>query len=143
MTNAFQWVDSLRVDGVVKLPFGEVSSPVIDSRDIASVAAEALSSDQHAGKIYTLSGPESITPRQQVQILGEVLSGNYSFETIPDDIARENMLRRMPVPIVDAILELSRQTNFSEVLSTVKEVTGREPRTFKQWSIDYMEAFML
>jgi (4-alkanoyl-5-oxo-2,5-dihydrofuran-3-yl)methyl phosphate reductase len=141
MTNALHWADSIRSGGVVQLPFGDISSPAIDSRDIASVAVKALNSDQHEGKIYTLTGPESISPRQQVRILGDILGRNHSFETIPDDIARENMLRRMPVSIVDALFELSKQSIFTTVLPTVEEVTGRAPRTFKQWSIDHIEAF--
>jgi (4-alkanoyl-5-oxo-2,5-dihydrofuran-3-yl)methyl phosphate reductase len=83
-----------------------------------------------------------ITPRQQVDILGDVLGRNLGFETIPDDIAREYMLRRMPTEIVDSLFDLSRRgQGISTVLPTVEEVTGRAPYTFKQWSIDHIEAF--
>jgi uncharacterized protein YbjT (DUF2867 family) len=140
MTNAFQWVDSIRSDGVVRIPFGEISGAVIDSRDIAAVAAKALSSEGHEGKIYTLSGPELVTPRQQVGILGDVLGRNLGFETIPDDIARGYMLRHMPVEIVDALFDLASR-GISTLLPTVEEVTGRVSYTFKQWSIDHIGAF--
>jgi uncharacterized protein YbjT (DUF2867 family) len=141
MTNALQWADSFRAEGVVRIPFGDISSPVIDSRDIAAVAVKALSSEGHEGKIYSLSGPEPISPREQVQILDKVLDRNHNFETIPDDIARQNMLRRMPVSIVDAIFELNSQGSFTTVFPSVEEITGQAPRTFKQWSIDHIEAF--
>jgi uncharacterized protein YbjT (DUF2867 family) len=142
MTNSLQWADSIRSEGVVRIPFGDISGAAIDSRDIAVVAAKALSSDGHEGKIYTLSGPEMVTPRQQVGILGDVLGRNLGFETISDDIAREYMLRRMPTEIVDSLFDLSRRgQGISTVLPTVEEVTGQAPRTFKQWSIDHIEAF--
>jgi uncharacterized protein YbjT (DUF2867 family) len=140
MTNSFQWVASIRSEGVVRIPFGDISSAAIDSRDIAAVVAKALSSDGHEGKIYTLSGPELVTPRQQVSILGNVLGRNLGFETIPDEIARGYMLRQMPVEIVDALFDLTSR-GISTVLPTVEEVTGRVPHTFKQWSIDHIEAF--
>jgi uncharacterized protein YbjT (DUF2867 family) len=141
MTNSFQWADSIRSQGVVRIPFGDVSSPVIDSRDIAAVAVKALISDQHEGKIYTLTGLERVSPRQQVQILGDVLGRKLGFETIPDDIARENMVQHMSADIVDAIFDMTKQGSRAAVLPTVEEVTGRAPRTFKQWSIDHIEAF--
>jgi uncharacterized protein YbjT (DUF2867 family) len=142
MTDAFRWKDSIRSEGVVRVPFGDLSIPIIDSRDTAAVAAKALSSDGHEGTIYTLTGPEQLTRRQQVRILGEVLGLDIGFESIPDDIAREQLLRHMPAEMVDALLDLSKQgQRFSAVLPTVKEVTGRAPRTFQQWAIDHAEAF--
>jgi (4-alkanoyl-5-oxo-2,5-dihydrofuran-3-yl)methyl phosphate reductase len=142
MTNAFQWADSIRSEGVVRLPFGDVSTPAIDSRDIATVAVKALSSDQYEGKIYTLTGPEPVTPREQVRILGDILGRDLGFETIPNEIAREYMLRQMPKEIVDALFDMPRQSqSFSTVLPTVEEVTGLAPFTFKQWSIDHIGAF--
>ncbi|UUZ84845.1 NAD(P)H-binding protein [Paenibacillus sp. P26] len=142
MTDAFRWKDSIRSESIVRVPFGDLRIPIIDSRDTAAVAAKALSSDGHEGKIYTLTGPEPLTRRQQVRILGEVLGREIGFETIPDDIAREHMLRLMPAEMVDALFDLSKQgPRFSAVLPTVEEVTGRAPRTFKQWAIDHSEAF--
>lgn len=142
MTDAFRWKDSIRTEGVVRVPFGDLSIPIIDSRDTAAVAAKALSSDGHEGKIYTLTGPERLTRREQVRILGEVLGRDIGFETIPDDIAYEQLLLYMPGEMVDALFELSKQgQRFSTVLPTVIEVTGRAPRTFKQWAIDHAEEF--
>jgi uncharacterized protein YbjT (DUF2867 family) len=142
MTNSLQWADSIRSEGVVRIPLGDISGAAIDSRDIAAVAAKALSSDGHEGKIYTLSGPEVITPRQQVGTLGDVLGRDIGFEVIPDDIARGYMLRGMPAEVVDALFDMSKRgQGISTVLPTVEEVTGRPPHTFKQWSIDHIEAF--
>jgi uncharacterized protein YbjT (DUF2867 family) len=142
MTNALQWVESIRTQGMVHVPFGDISSSPVDSRDIAAVAEKALSTDRHVGKIYSLTGPELMTPRQQVRILGEALGRDLGFETIPDGIARENMLRHMPAEIVDAIIDLNKRgQDYSTVLPTVEDVTGRSPLGFKQWSIDHIEAF--
>ncbi|WP_199618124.1 SDR family oxidoreductase [Paenibacillus alkalitolerans] len=140
MTNSFQWAHSIRSEGIVRIPFGDISTPSVDSRDIAAVAAKALSTDGHEGKIYSLTGPEPLTPRQQVHILSDLLGRDLGFETLPDDIARQYMLRQMPAEIVDAFFDLNRQ-GFSTVLPTVEEVTGRAPFTFKQWATDHIDAF--
>lgn len=142
MTDALKWKDSIRSEGVVRVPLGDLRIPIIDSRDTAAVAAKALSSDGHEGKIYKLTGPELLTRRQQVRILGEVLGRDIGFESIPDDIAREDLIQHMPVEIVNAVFDLSKHgQRFSTVLPTVEEVTGRTPRTFKQWAIDYSGIF--
>ncbi|WP_194542872.1 SDR family oxidoreductase [Paenibacillus sp. JZ16] len=143
MTDALRWTDSIRSEGVVRVPFGDLSIPVIDSRDTAAVAAKALSTDGHEGKVYTLTGPESLTRRQQMRILGEVLGREIGFESITDDLAREQLLRHMPPEMVEALFDLSKQgQRFSKVLPTMEEVTGRAPRTFQQWVTDHSEAFL-
>jgi (4-alkanoyl-5-oxo-2,5-dihydrofuran-3-yl)methyl phosphate reductase len=142
MSNALQWAESIRTQGIARVPFGDIGLPSVDSRDIAAVAAQALISNWHAGKIYSLTGPESMTPRQQVRMIGEALGRVLGFDTIPDDIARENMLRHMPAVIVDAIFDLNKRGHdVSTVLPTVEEVTGRAPIAFKQWAIDHIDAF--
>lgn len=143
MTDALRWTGLIRSEGVVRVPFGDLSIPVIDSRDTAAVAAKALSTDGHEGKVYTLTGPESLTRRQQMRILGEVLGREIGFESITDDLAREQLLRHMPPEMVEALFDLSKQgQRFSKVLPTMEEVTGRAPRTFQQWVTDHSEAFL-
>lgn len=142
MTDAFRWKDSIRSEGVVRESFIDLCIPIIDSRDTAAVAVKALSTDGHEGKVYTFTGPEALTRKQQVSILSEVLERDIHFETIPGDVAREQMLRYLSADMVDALFELSEQSQrFSTVLPTVEEVTGRPPRSFKQWVIDHSWAF--
>src|SRR5438445_9664725 len=43
-------------NGAIYLPWGHGTASFVDTRDIASVAAQALTSDGDAGKSYTLSG---------------------------------------------------------------------------------------
>ncbi|WP_018636457.1 NAD(P)H-binding protein [Parafrankia elaeagni] len=47
--------------GEVALPAGTVAEPFIDADDIADVAVAALTSDQHSGRIYDLTGPRLLT----------------------------------------------------------------------------------
>lgn len=140
MANALLWAESIRSAGAVRAPFGDNSSAIIDSRDIAAVAAQTLRMDGHAGKIYTLSGPEALSPREQVRIIGELLGRELDFAVLPAELAREFMVRRMPAEIVDAVLDLNRR-NYTAVSPTVEEVTGRPPFTFRQWAEHHIDAF--
>jgi uncharacterized protein YbjT (DUF2867 family) len=43
-------------DDTIYLPWGNGKASFVDTRDIAAVAAEALTSSEHVGKTYTLTG---------------------------------------------------------------------------------------
>jgi uncharacterized protein YbjT (DUF2867 family) len=143
MSNALQWAQAIRSEGVVRAPFGDVRTAPIHPRDIAAVGVKALVSSGHEGKIYTLTGPEVLTPVEQVQTIGDVLGKQITFEEIPETVARDHMKRFAPAEIVDAMLQLMREATYhpAMVLPTVEEVTGQPARRFKQWVIDNADAF--
>src|SRR5439155_6945931 len=47
-------------NGAIYLPWGTGTASFVDTRNIASVAAEVLTSDGHEEKIYTLTGPAAL-----------------------------------------------------------------------------------
>lgn len=143
MTNALQWAPSIRAEGIVRAPFGDVGNAPIDPRDIASVGAAALTSSGHDEQIYRLTGPEVVTPEQQVQILSSVLGRDIRFEEVPESVAEQNMKKFAPPEIVDSIFTLIKdgKNHGEHVTNTVKDVTGLHARTFDQWATDYAHLF--
>jgi uncharacterized protein YbjT (DUF2867 family) len=141
MSNTFRWAAQLRTGDVVHLPFANVRIATIDPYDLGAVAAVALVSGEHDGRTYRLSGPESLLPADQVRILAKVLGRDLRFEGQSDDEARAELSRRMPAEYVEAFIKffVDGQLDESEVLSTVAELTGREPRTFEQWARAHIE----
>src|SRR6266853_2023289 len=58
-------------NGAIYLPWGNGTATFVDTRNIASVAAEVLTRDGHEGQIYTLTGPAALEcrkPRRKCQI---------------------------------------------------------------------------
>src|SRR5215467_10894728 len=102
MSNTLQWVPQLAAGDLVRAPFAGVAVAMIDPYDIAAVAAAALTSDGHEGRVYTVSGPEPLRPADRARILGEVLGRDLRFEGQPDDEARAEMSASMPAEYVDA-----------------------------------------
>lgn len=143
MTNALEWAPQLRVGDVVRAPFAGVRVAVIDPADIAAVAAAALLEDGHAGRVYPLSGPESLLPADRVRVLGEVLGRDLRFEAQPDEEAWAEMTARMPEAYVRAFFDFFVDGSLDEspVLPTVQEVTGRPPGTFADWTRRHADAF--
>ncbi len=64
-------------------------------------------------------------------------------EDLPEAIARTQMLRTMPAPMVESILALMRQGPSSAALAvrTAEPITGRAPRTFAEWANTHRTAF--
>ena len=143
MSNALRWEPQLRSGDVVRAPFTGVRVAAIDPYDIAAVAAGALTSAEHEGRVYRLSGPEPLLPAEQVRVLAAVLGRDLRFEGQPDAEARAEMEDSIPTEYVDAFFSFYAEGTLDEskVYPTVEELTGRKPRTFEQWAIAHAGAF--
>jgi uncharacterized protein YbjT (DUF2867 family) len=144
MSNALRdWLPQLRAGDVVRAPFARVRIAAIDPFDIAAVAVAAFSAQAHRGRTYRLTGPESLLPSEQVATLAAVLGRNLRFEAQTDAEARAEMSANMPAEYVDAFFNYFADGAYddSQVLPTVKELTGRPARTFEQWATAHAAAF--
>src|ERR1700757_3599539 len=55
------YAPGIRTQGVFYAAMGNARTSFIDVRDVASVAANTLTSPKHTGKAYELNGPEALT----------------------------------------------------------------------------------
>jgi uncharacterized protein YbjT (DUF2867 family) len=135
MSNALRWRPQLVAGDVVRVPFHTVRAAIIDPYDIAAVAAHALSGG-HDGQIHELTGPESLLPADQVAVLAKVLGRNLTCHGMTDAEAREEMDRTVPTEYVEAFFRfyVDGILDESRVYPAVRDITGREPRTFEQWT---------
>jgi uncharacterized protein YbjT (DUF2867 family) len=143
MSNALRWLPQLSVADIIRAPFATVRTATVDPYDVAAVAAEALRGDGHEGRIYQPTGPESMLPADQVRILARVLDRDLRFEPQPDDEARVEMSKTTPAAYVDAFFDFyaAGSLDESQVSPTVRDLTGRAPRTFEQWATAHAGAF--
>jgi uncharacterized protein YbjT (DUF2867 family) len=142
-SNTRAWSSQIAAGDVVRTPFPRVGLPTIHPGDIAAVARIALTRDGHAGAAYELSGPEAITPVEQVAAIGRVIGRELRHEEITPEQARQQMSAYMPPEIVDASLEFLGSPTESETraLPTVETVTGQPARSFEQWARDNAQLF--
>lgn len=142
--NTLGWARQIRAEGIVRAPYGAAAMSPLHERDIAAVAVHALTEHAHAGAIYELTGPESLTQAEQVQIIGEVIGRPVRWAEVSPQTARQQMLaRNWPPAAVDGILDAQAEmvTGARLVTSTVEEVTGAPARTFRTWATDHADAF--
>jgi uncharacterized protein YbjT (DUF2867 family) len=139
----FWWAPAIRDHGVVRWPYGAAETAPIDERDVGAVVARTLYQDGHVGGDYVLTGPESLSQAEQVGIIGDVLGRRISFEELsPDDFRRETE-GSWPRPVVDMLLAAWSATMGMPafVTSTVFDILGSAPRSFRQWAADHATAF--
>ncbi|MGC4804058.1 NAD(P)H-binding protein [Micromonospora sp. DT233] len=136
------WAAAIRADGVIRWPYGAAETAPVDDRDVAQVIARILGEDGHAGGDYVLTGPESLSQAEQVDIIGDALGRPITFEELsPDDFRHQAPAATRPV--VDMLLAAWNATlgHPAHVTSTVSDVLGTPPRTFRQWATDHAAAF--
>jgi uncharacterized protein YbjT (DUF2867 family) len=135
-SNALRWLPQLQQGDVVRAPWPDVAIAAIDPADIAAAAAVALTEPGHAGDAYSLSGPEPLTPADQVATLAGVLERPLRYEPLSDEEARVAMAADTPEPYIEAFFRFYSAGEFddSPVLDTVERITGRRPRTFAKWA---------
>lgn len=141
--NAFGWSDAIRRGQPVELPYTDAHTAPIHEGDIADVAAAALADGTLVGRTLTLTGPQSLTFREQLGILGELLGREIPVRELTRDQAVEQMGRFVPAPILASLLGqwAAGVGQPAATLDTVERVTGRPARTFRQWAGENLGAF--
>lgn len=106
----------------------------MDAGDIAAVAAEALTSDGHAGRTYALTGPEALTSDEMAAVLSRA-AGRETNHVRMSPAAFAEMLAGMDVSQwlaedLATTYEIFAAGQGVEVSDDIATVTGRQPRTF-------------
>jgi uncharacterized protein YbjT (DUF2867 family) len=138
MSNALNWTGMIAADQVVHAPFAAGRAAVVDPEDIAAVAVASLTQDSHNHRIYEITGPDPLSPGDQVAILGKVLGRDLRYaEADPADSVAQMVSYGMPEDLAHAVIEQFRSTLEPwsiEPTSDVTTVTNRPARTFADWA---------
>ena len=131
--------------GLLQAPIGDARVSVVDARDIAAVAAEALTGKGHEGKTYTITGPQAASHAEIAAALGGVAGHDVRFESLPPQTF-EDALKGMGMPewqaegLVEDYAHYDRD-EAAAVSSDVERVTGKGPRSLDDFARDYAAAF--
>ncbi|MCP3800619.1 NAD(P)H-binding protein [Allokutzneria sp. A3M-2-11 16] len=140
MANALGWADAIRAGEVVRAPSGDVPGMPVDEIDTAAVAVAALLEDGHSGATYEVTGPELITPAEQVRVIGEVIGRDIGFVALSEEETAEYW-RSFGVPqeMIDWFASLEETA--TDPLKTVENVVGRPGSPFSAWAQRHAPAF--
>lgn len=133
--NARGWFPTIKSERVVRLAYPDIQLNPIHEADIADAAITALDDPAHAGKIYPLTGPESLSQRQQVAAIAAALGAPIELIELTHEQAAEFMYK----PVLELWAQLG--TEPAQVGPTAESVTGTPARTFAQWAVDHLDDF--
>ncbi|MGW0826071.1 NAD(P)H-binding protein [Streptomyces sp. NPDC002845] len=144
MSNTLAWASGIKAEGVVRAYPADTPVACVDPRDIAAVAAAALTRPGHRGTSYALTGPQALTARQQVGIIADVLGRPLLFQARSAAQARRELEKRYPAAAVQALLDsatLRPGNDKSRTEKAVEQVVQRPARSFADWVRDHADCF--
>jgi len=126
-------------------PIGDARISAVDVRDIAAVAAIALTEEGHAGKTYTITGPAAVTHTEIASAISNAIGRPVAFvDVAPDVFAGALKAAGVPSWQVDGVVEDYAHYARGEAAAIsphVRDVTGVDPRDVERFARDYASAF--
>jgi (4-alkanoyl-5-oxo-2,5-dihydrofuran-3-yl)methyl phosphate reductase len=146
MSNSLQWLPTIKLQGQVYNPTGAGKVAPISPRDIAAVAAVALTHAGHEGQIYLLTGPELISAEEQVEILSKAIGKSIKCIDVPIKVAAEQMSKTgapgFLVEGLSAMWEAIKQGNAAIQTKDLERVTSSKGENFTKWCSEHRDEFL-
>jgi uncharacterized protein YbjT (DUF2867 family) len=140
MQNFVTGAGTFTAEGGLVGAYGHAGVSYIDCQDIAACAATLLTGTAGVGETYVLTGPQSLTHADVAREISTVLGRSVAHvELSPDELAASLRAQGLPAGFADDLAELCREVATGSLAATttaVRELTGREPRTFARFLAD-------
>jgi len=141
-----QGAKGIRDDNVIRLPFADGKTALIAGTDVGVAAAAVLASpEQHIGKIYELTGAESLTMAQYAQEFSRALGRTIHYVNVPPQIwetkLREAHLSAHLIAHLITMGELHRNNRYDRMTDSFQHLVGRAPISAAEFARRYAAAF--
>ena len=146
MENLLANAGTVKKEGTIYSPLGDASISPVSVGDIAAVAAAVLTKGEHAGKTYTLTGPEAVTFAGIAWTLGGVIGKPVRYVQVPFDAALQGMVQAGYPDWLAAELVKLMQTwsegKGSLVSQQGERLTGIKPVSIAQFFAKHKSLFL-
>jgi uncharacterized protein YbjT (DUF2867 family) len=125
--------------GELAFPAGVVAEPFVDIDDTADVAVAALTSDEHDGKLYELSGPRLLTFREAVTEISKAIGRDVRYAAISSDDYARVLSQFVPgdqVKFLKELFDFVLDGHNAYLSDGVQQALGREPKDFRDFVRD-------
>jgi uncharacterized protein YbjT (DUF2867 family) len=137
--NDYWWKDAILQYGVYPQPLGSAGVSRVDTRDIADAAVRALTETGHAGKTYTLAGPDPLTGADCAAEFGKALGKPVAYAGDDLDAWAKSMEPYLPrwavydYRLMYAMFQAKGLRATPAQLGETRAILGREPRKFSDY----------
>lgn len=142
-SNAARWSWGVKGESAVPLPYPDAVQVPIHEQDIADVAVVALTTDALVGAAPVLTGPERLTLREQVALIGDVIGRPVAVIEQTEAESSAMLSRFVPEVWVRQIIKDWREAVGATppISDEYTRITGRSSRTFRGWVVDHADLF--
>jgi uncharacterized protein YbjT (DUF2867 family) len=135
----------IRKRGVLVVPAGRGRTSFVDARDLAAVAAKALTEPGHENRAYPLTGGEALDYFEVTNVLSEVLGTRivYARPGVPEFV-RAARARGLPwglVAVMVGIYTTARLGLADTVTDDLARILNRPPTTLRKFASDLRETW--
>jgi uncharacterized protein YbjT (DUF2867 family) len=145
MQNLMMAAKSVAQHGAMYFALADGKMGLIDSRDISEFAAHVLTTAGHEGKIYTLTGPASISMHQVAAAIGEAIGKAVKYVPVTVEVQRQSILQTgMDEWMANLLGDYSTaySANWGDLVTDdFQRVMGKAPRSVAQFGRDFAGAF--
>jgi uncharacterized protein YbjT (DUF2867 family) len=142
LTGIFPWVYRRGEDSFY-LPIGDAKVAWLDTRDIATVAAQALATPGHEGKVYQLTGPTAVSCPEIATMISEATGRTMNYVDMPEESYKQRMsesgLTEHQVGQMSIIYRDMKDGWLAHVSDDFEKVVGRKGTLFAEFVRDSVE----
>jgi uncharacterized protein YbjT (DUF2867 family) len=146
MQNFLRFGPSVATEGRFTAPMGDMRFALVDVRDVARVAAAALTDVGHAGATYVVTGPKALSYGEAADTIGAAIGKEVAYEpaeprAFRDILVTERGLPRWRAEELAFIASAYGGGRGELVTDVVRRVGGGEPRAFAGFVRDHADHF--
>jgi uncharacterized protein YbjT (DUF2867 family) len=136
----------IRDDNVIRLPFADGKTSPIAAVDVGAAAAFVLANPApHIGKVYELTGPQSLTMTELAQEFSGALGRTIQYVNVPPQMW-EAKLRELQQPAhlvahLVTMAQLHRDNRYDRLTGTFQQLVGRAPISAAEFARRHAAAF--
>ena len=123
--------------GILPMPGGDMTEPIIDIDDIADVVVAALTEEGHKGELYEVTGPRLMTFADMAAELSGALGSPIRHIPISFEDFHANIARSGGDFVADVFTAIARETldgRNAHLTDGVQRALGRLPRDFADFA---------
>lgn len=135
----------IRESGVIRLPAGDGATSLVDVRDVAEVAALALTGTRLHGRTCTLTGGEAVDLARAARLISEAAGRQVHYEDVSEEAFRQLLSDEGwspgEVEVILGLFSSIREGARAPVHPDISEILGRPPRSFGAFVTEHAEAW--
>jgi uncharacterized protein YbjT (DUF2867 family) len=127
-----QAAKGIRDDNAIRVPFADGKTSPIAAADAGAAAATVLANPEpHIGKVYDLTGPQSLTMAELAQEFSGALGRTIQYVNVPPQIWEAKLHEaRLPAHLTAHLItmgQLNRDNRYDRMTDTFQQLVGRAP----------------